>query len=192
MNIQSKRDEGILVLSLEGRLDAQGTRELEKFLKDHVPETDRTLVFDMSRVLYLSSTGIRIIVATVKKMNGRKGCLLLANVQQYALSVLEMTGVLTLLSLHPTCDDAVRAARSVVATEEMKGRSVPISFTIRGAEYGVTRIGKDENILEISGYPSDGMRQNRDDEIAVPCTVSTKTCSMGWGHLASRLNNPQT
>ena len=181
MNIESRYSEGILVLSLEGRLDAQGAMELENFLKDNVPEADRKLVFDMSGVQYLSSAGIRILVATVKKMNGGKGCLLLANVQQYPLSVLEMTGVLTLLSLHPTCDDAVRAARSVVSTEEIKGKSALISFTIRGAEYGVTRIGKDENILEISGYPSDGEKQNRDDEIAVPCTVSTKTCSMGWG-----------
>jgi len=57
---------------------------------------------------------------------------------------------LTLLSLHPTCDDAVRGAPGLwVATEEMERQKCSISFTIRGAEYVVTRIGKGEK------YPRD-------------------------------------
>jgi len=65
MNIQSKRSEGIRVLSMEGRLDAQGAMEFQNFLKDHVRKTDITMVFDMSGVVYLNSAGIRIIMAAV-------------------------------------------------------------------------------------------------------------------------------
>jgi anti-anti-sigma factor len=181
MNIRSKRSEGILVLSLEGRLDAQGAGELENFLRDNVGMTDNTVVFDMSEVMYLSSAGIRIIITSEKKMRSRKGGLFLSCIQPYPLSVLEMTGFSTVLALHPTCNNAVQAARSLGASEKVHGELDVIPLHTRGAEYKVTRTGRDLSILRINGYPFDTQRKNQVEETSIPVTISTETCSMGWG-----------
>ncbi|HUU75872.1 MAG TPA: anti-sigma factor antagonist [Methanoregulaceae archaeon] len=181
MDISSQRREGILVVSPKGRLDAQGAMDLEDFLRDHIKDTDRTAVLDMAGVVYLSSAGIRTIMVAEKKMRARKGRIHLSSLQPYPLSVLEMTGFVTVFSIHRTGDDAVSAARSTVAPEDATGERDAISFHRNGAEYLVTRTGPVMPVLEITGYPIDDTRDSRDEECAVPITVSPDTCSMGWG-----------
>jgi len=181
MNLLSERRDGILILSLEGRLDVQGAMELEDFLRNQIQETDRTAVFDMAGVVYLSSAGVRTIMATEKKLKAMKGGLQICGVQPYPLSVLDMTGFSSVLSLHPTLDDAVRAARSMLALEDSRRHHEAIPFHIKGAEYAVTCAGSGMTTLEITGYPSDGQGRYRDGGAAIPVTVSPDTCSTGWG-----------
>ncbi|MFA5002336.1 MAG: STAS domain-containing protein [Methanolinea sp.] len=151
MQISSVLKDGILVLSLEGRLDSLGALDLGEYLKQHLKETDRTAVFDMEAVPYLSSAGIRTIISAEKMLKGRNGRLHLSRVQPYPLSVLEMTGFSTLLSLHPTCEDAVLAARATVDRAGHTGDASPVSYTLKGADFLVTRTGTDKGVLEITG-----------------------------------------
>lgn len=175
---------GILIISLEGRLDTRGAIELDEFLKGHIRETDRSVVFDMRDLPYLSSAGIRTILAAEKSMRGRGGGIHLAGLQPYPLSVLEMTGFVSLLSLHASCDDAIRAARAVVAVDGPEGSEAPVPFHTRGAEYRVTRIGSGETTLSITGHPS------ARDGLAVPVTVSTSACSLGRGAPGRKADEP--
>lgn len=181
MHITTTRDGGIPVLKLEGRLDAQGAIELEDALKSGISETDRAVVMDMARVGYLSSAGIRIIIATEKRLKGRKGGLYLSRVQQYPLSVLEMTGFSSLLSIHPTCEEAMRAAREVCAHSETSRMRDSVSFSIDGAEYTVTPAGSDAKELVITGHPSPGFQQGEGDDLAIPVSVGTDAWSLGRG-----------
>ena len=182
MKIESGRYEGVLVLSLEGRLDARAAMDLEEEFRDHTLGTDRTLVLDMEGVAYLSSAGIRTILAAEKRMRGRNGCIHLSSLQPYPRSVLEMTGFLTLLSIHSRRDEAVRAARATLAADTGDRReSDPVSFTIRGAEYHATRTGSGTTILGITGYAPDRDRCGPDDGMALPAMVSTAACSLGLG-----------
>jgi anti-anti-sigma factor len=181
MNLLSERREGILILSLEGRLDVQGAMELEGFLKNQILETDRTAVLDMAGVGYLSSAGVRTIMGTEKRLRAMRGGLQICCVQPYPLSVLDMTGFSSVLSLHPTLDGAIRAARSMPAFEDAGRPHKEIPFRIRGAEYLVTGAGSGMTTLEITGFPSEGQGRYRDEGVAIPVTVSPDTCSMGWG-----------
>jgi anti-anti-sigma factor len=183
MDISSQRREAILIISPEGRLDAQGAAVLEDLLADQIMESDRVAIVDMSQVTYLSSAGIRILLATEKKMRARNGRLHLCGLQAYPLSVLEMTGFLSVFAIHPGCDDALAAAASTLAPEigDATVKGDVTRFHEYGAEFLVTRTGSGISELRITGYPADEQMLRRDEVLAVPVTVPTATCSMGRG-----------
>lgn len=76
------------VLKVSGWLDTQSSPELEKAVAELDGNTE-TLVFDFEKLEYISSAGLRQIVAAHKKMNGK---LTLRNVQSDIMSVLTMAG----------------------------------------------------------------------------------------------------
>lgn len=181
MQISSVLKDGILVLSLVGRLDSLGALDLGEYLKQHLKETDRTAVFDMEGVPYMSSAGIRTIISAEKMLKGRNGRLHLSRVQPYPLSVLEMTGFSTLLSLHPRCEDAVLAARATADRAGHTGDASPVSYTLKGADFVVTRTGTDKGVLEITGIHPKGPGRDRDEGMAIIVSALPGACSMGWG-----------
>ncbi len=182
MQISSALKNGILVLSLEGRLDSLGALDLGEYLKQHLKETDRTAVFDMEGVPYMSSAGIRVIISAEKTLKGRNGRLHLSGVQPYPLSVLEMTGFSTLLSLHRTCRDAVLAAQATADRAGCTGDAAStVSYHLKGAEFLVTRRGTDKGVLEITGINPCGPGGDRDEGMAIIVSALPGACSMGWG-----------
>lgn len=76
-------------LKLNGWLDTQTAPELEAELRSLEPEIT-ALVLDFSELDYISSAGLRLIVAAYKKMNGE---LTLRNVSEEIMSVIRMTGL---------------------------------------------------------------------------------------------------
>ncbi len=89
MKIEKLTDNGTTTLTLEGWLDTQAAPELENALKEVPPET-KSLILDCEKLEYISSSGIRQIVAAHKLLNGN---LTLKNVSAEIMSVLNMTGV---------------------------------------------------------------------------------------------------
>ncbi|OPX74947.1 MAG: STAS domain protein [Methanoregulaceae archaeon PtaB.Bin152] len=175
------REREVLVLSLEGRLDAQGAMEIEALLKGLILESDNTMVFDMSGVTYMSSAGIRTIVATEKRMKGKGGRIHLCGLQPYPLSVLDMTGFAKVLSILPTRDDAVLAAGATAACDRVAGDHTPLRIRTRGAEFVVAFTGQNGTTLSITGFPPNGGVPGRGGGSAIPVTVSTSACSVGQG-----------
>ena len=88
MNINVNRDNEILNVALEGRLDTTTAPELEKVLGENYDGTG-TLVIDCEKLAYISSAGLRVLLATHKKM---KGAMKLTNVQELVMEVFEITG----------------------------------------------------------------------------------------------------
>ena len=76
------------VLKVSGWLDTQSSPELEKAVAELDGNTE-TLILDFEKLEYISSAGLRQIVAAHKKMNGK---LTLRNVQPDIMSVLTMAG----------------------------------------------------------------------------------------------------
>lgn len=175
------REGEVLVLSLEGRLDAQGAVEIDAVLKDLLRETDSTIIFDMSGVTYMSSAGIRTIVATEKRMKERGGRIHLSCLQPYPRSVLDMTGFSTVLSIHSTRKEAVRAARATVGREIGVPGHAPLAVQTRGAEFVATCTGQDACTLDITGFPTDERSGGRDTGPAIPVTIPVSACSLGFG-----------
>ena len=88
MKIDFKKNGGALTVAIDGRLDTVTAPELESFLAKNYEGTE-SLTFDCEKLAYISSAGLRVLLAAHKKM---KGAMKLQNVSEIVMEVLEMTG----------------------------------------------------------------------------------------------------
>ena len=101
MDLEIGRRDGILTLVMRGRLDGYGAGKLADAVQASLRDDDRSVVFDLAGVNYLSSAGIRTLIAVKKRLKERNGTLALAGVQEYPRNVLDMAGVTQIFSLYP-------------------------------------------------------------------------------------------
>lgn len=90
MTIHTEQHNEGCTLRLEGRLDTTTAPMLESAVAG-LPETVRDLVLDLAGLDYISSAGLRVLLAAHKKMN-RVGTMKLTCVTDAVMEVLEMTG----------------------------------------------------------------------------------------------------
>ena len=96
MNIQKTLSGAALTVALEGRLDTTTAPKLEE-LRGSVDGVSR-LVFDLAKLEYISSAGLRVLLAMQKRMN-RQGAMLLRNVNEAVMEVFEVTGFSDILRI---------------------------------------------------------------------------------------------
>ena len=89
MEIAKTLEDGTVTLALEGWLDTQSAPELAAALDD-LGDDVTGLTLDFAAVEYVSSAGIRQIVAAHKKMGGN---LTVSNVSPEVLEILHFSGV---------------------------------------------------------------------------------------------------
>lgn len=97
MNITEKANGNELCISLEGRLDTTTAPELEKFLSGSL-EWVTDLTFDMGKLDYLSSAGLRILLGAQKQMN-KQGSMKVTNVNETIMEIFEVTGFADILTI---------------------------------------------------------------------------------------------
>ena len=96
MNIQKTLSGAALTVALERRLDTTTAPKLEE-LRGSVDGVSR-LVFDLAKLEYISSAGLRVLLAMQKLMN-RQGAMLLRNVNEAVMEVFEVTGFSDILRI---------------------------------------------------------------------------------------------
>ena len=97
MTITKTVNETQLVVALEGRLDTTTAPELETVLKESLENTT-DLVFDFEKLEYISSAGLRVLLATQKQMNGN-GTMKVRHVCQIVQEVFDVTGFTDILTI---------------------------------------------------------------------------------------------
>ena len=90
LNILKTVEDGTLCFALEGRLDTTTAPKLEETLKSELDSADR-LMLDFAKLEYISSAGLRLLLATQKRMNGQ-GEMVIKNVSKGIMEILEITG----------------------------------------------------------------------------------------------------
>ena len=90
MTITKKQNGTDLEIALEGRLDTMTAPELEQKLKQSLNGVE-TLVFDFSKVEYVSSAGLRVLLYAQKCMSN-KGVMKVKHPNEIVMEVFEVTG----------------------------------------------------------------------------------------------------
>lgn len=85
------------VLNLTGRLDTTTAPQLEAEIKTTVPGIT-LLTLDFEALEYLSSAGLRVILATQKIMN-KQGKMVIKHVNETIMEVFEVTGFVDILTI---------------------------------------------------------------------------------------------
>ncbi|HRU05405.1 MAG TPA: STAS domain-containing protein [Candidatus Brocadiia bacterium] len=179
MDITVRVEDGVAMVTLDGRFDAHGAMEFDAKLKSS--EGFTAVCLDMENVDYLSSAGIRSLMAMAKRLGGPSR-VALARPCDYVKEVLRVTGMERVLRVYGGAPQALAA---------LSGAAEPAAAQTSGeracaAGRFVFRAGSPEPTwLEIIGHVSDVLQARVTAESLVMKKFSQKEHSIGLGALGA-------
>jgi anti-anti-sigma factor len=108
MKLFEKKLENLIIVSIEGEIDAATGPKLASFFDEQLSKTNN-LIADFSKVDFISSAGIRVLLGTVKEARRSGGDLRLAKVQEKPYKVFRMSGFTRILKIYPDLEAAVES-----------------------------------------------------------------------------------
>ena len=97
MTITKEQNGKDLTVAIEGRLDTITAPELETELKASLDGVSK-LTLDFSKLEYISSAGLRVLLSTQKRMN-TQGSMRVTNVNATIMEIFEVTGFNDILTI---------------------------------------------------------------------------------------------
>lgn len=97
MTMETTKNNHELLITLEGRLDTTTAPQLEEELKANMAGITE-LVLDFGKLEYISSAGLRVLLAAQKVMN-KQGKMIIRHVNETVMEIFEVTGFVDILSI---------------------------------------------------------------------------------------------
>ena len=107
LDIHVSAEAQVMIVTVQGRVDSSTAGQLGEALSGVVEEGYSQIVLDLGGVDYMSSAGLREMVATLKKVRATDGDMRIAQVGERVYEVLELSGLNTLLQFFDTSAQAV-------------------------------------------------------------------------------------
>jgi anti-anti-sigma factor len=109
MKMQFKKINNILILYLTGRLDVQLSINIEKEIYQLIQsEPDYHFLLNLADVKYMSSSGIRIFVSTMRILKEKKKKLKLCNLSDSVKKIFEVVELLDMFDVYNSEQEAIR------------------------------------------------------------------------------------
>lgn len=100
--------DNVQVIALQGRLDAHQGKQVDSMLADITQRGGRTVV-NLSKVHFIDSTGLSVLVKGMKHHREQQGDLVLCELQQPVRIIFELTRLDKMFAIYPTETAAVEA-----------------------------------------------------------------------------------
>ncbi len=97
MEIEKKLNADELTVIVDGRLDTTTAPQFEDEVRSSL-DSIKTLVFDFEKLEYISSAGLRVLLAMQKIMN-KQGSMIVKNVNETVMDVFDVTGFVDILTI---------------------------------------------------------------------------------------------
>jgi anti-sigma B factor antagonist len=97
MEISKKLEDGVLTVSIEGKMDTTTTPQVKEEIEAEINDA-QSLVIDMKDLKYISSAGLRLLLSLHKKMEEKSG-MIIKNVNETNMEILEFTGFTDVLNI---------------------------------------------------------------------------------------------
>lgn len=91
MNIVKNYNEKELTLSIEGRIDTITSQDLDKEIEEELGNFN-SLIMDFTDLEYISSAGLRVLIATQKKLKAEDIPFVIKNVNDTVGEIFRMSG----------------------------------------------------------------------------------------------------
>lgn len=106
--VETEKRGSVHILHISGRLEINQALELEEVINTHINGGAKFFVFDLGDVHYLSSSGIRVFIATLRQLKDINGRLILSNLSPNVVKTLKIVELDGLFEIINTIDDAVK------------------------------------------------------------------------------------
>jgi anti-anti-sigma factor len=110
MQIAEAKKNGVMVVSVDGRIDASNAPTLEQKLLALIAGGEKRLVIDCTQLEYVSSAGLRVLLVAAKRLSG-DGTLGLAALNKQIHEVFDIAGFSSIFQIYRTQDEAIAAVQ---------------------------------------------------------------------------------
>jgi anti-sigma B factor antagonist len=107
MNLETRELKHVSVVKVSGRVDSMTAPELEKALQGLMDTNRNQLVLDLQETDYMSSAGLRVLVASLKTAKKNGGNLRLAQLSTRVKEVLDLAGLTPVFEIYSDVVEAV-------------------------------------------------------------------------------------
>ena len=108
MEIRESKKDGVVMMGLTGRLDAESALLLQSRFEALIGEGEHQFVIEAAGLTYVSSSGMRLLIETARRLEPRAGRLLLCAVPEPVRRVLDIAGLTSLLRIFDASEEAIR------------------------------------------------------------------------------------
>lgn len=109
MNVDITEEQGVSVVNLIGNLDTNTSPPVEAKISNLLEQGTRKIVIDLAETAFVSSAGLRIFLATAKKISVNGGAVKLAGPNAVVKEILDISGFSTILDVRLNRADAIAA-----------------------------------------------------------------------------------
>ncbi|HOT94247.1 MAG TPA: STAS domain-containing protein [Methanoregulaceae archaeon] len=111
VEIERYHEAGVEVIAPSGRIDTTTAPTLETAIGAAIDGGARRLLVDLAGVPYISSGGLRVLLAAARRLREPGDAFALAALAPEVERVMRLTGFSTILSCHATRDEGIAALR---------------------------------------------------------------------------------
>ena len=100
MNIDTTERNGTQVVHVEGLLDTHSAPDFEAEMNRLIEDGARRVEIDFSKIDFVTSTGLRVLLAAAKRLNRLGGGLTVSGLNKTVQEVFDIAGLGSLLALY--------------------------------------------------------------------------------------------
>ncbi|OPY90637.1 MAG: putative anti-sigma factor antagonist BtrV [Syntrophus sp. PtaU1.Bin208] len=108
MEIVTTKEKDTVVVSVKEKIDAVTAPEFEKTLANLMVQGEKTFLLNFSGLDYISSAGLRSILATAKQLKPKGGKILFSGLKGPVKDVFNISGFGTIFKIFETQEDALK------------------------------------------------------------------------------------
>jgi len=109
MEISVTESGDVQILSFQGNLDTNTSPDAENEINGLIDAGAQKLLVNFENLAYISSAGLRILLATAKKLKASQGDLKICCLNETVQEVFDISGFSTILSVSKTEEEALGA-----------------------------------------------------------------------------------
>ena len=112
MTITQTDKDGVMQVSISGRLDAVSAVEADKSFSTILDAGHKNLLFNLTALNYISSAGLRVLLVVAKRIQQDGGKVVLCALSDNVKEVFEISGFSSIFSIFESKDEALKSLKN--------------------------------------------------------------------------------
>jgi anti-anti-sigma factor len=112
-----KKKNYVYTVQLSGSIDSDTYTELDDALKEIIDEKTKAVILDMSNVNYISSAGVRTVIAAQKALKEKNATFAMVNLQPQIKKVFDVLNILHIIDIFDDMPEADKYIDQIIKEE---------------------------------------------------------------------------
>jgi anti-anti-sigma factor len=109
VQINVKKDQDLLIVSVDGRMDTVTAPDFQQRMQEFLNQGEIRIIMDFGSLEYVSSAGLRSILFTAKKAKAAGGAVSCCALQTMVRKVFDVSGFAAMIPVFESLEDAVKS-----------------------------------------------------------------------------------